>query len=680
MSKLFSWWRNLPVSKKLNSVVSIMFLLIMVELFTLMFAMDIISAARAFVGGEGLWSKAQKNAVLEMQNYITTRDKKHYQAFLNNMRIPLGDRKARLALEKPELNFKEVENGFIEGRNHPKDIPSMIRLMRYFNQFEHLQQAIIAWRKADAMADELLKLGTIIHQSIENISPYKQVPNQKELLFKLSQTNETLTELEDEFSYSLGEATRWVEKVLALILLIAVLTIESTGLYLTFRFSHNLTKALGEINDTATKVGAGDFTKIVPVRSSDELGQLALAVNKMSKNLNEITSERQHAEEANQVKSLFLANMSHELRTPLGAMLGFVELLKDPDTSENEKKKFLEIISRTGNTLLSIINDILDVSKVEAGKIEIKNEVFSLTRMLKDLQLLLELRCQEKGISLNLYKKSEIPAVIETDPLRVRQILLNIVGNAIKFTNVGSVDLIYKIENSELLFSVIDTGDGIASENEKKLFKDFSQGDLSIRKSRSGTGLGLSLSRKLARLMNGDVYLKKSQLGVGSHFVIRIPINCSEKIQPANNITPLRQIMSADCVNLLKNIHILLVEDSPENQTLILLFLKKSGALVQVANNGLEALEKVKFNTPDLILMDMQMPVMDGYTATEKLRSQGYNLPIIALTANAMKEDLNKSLAAGCNEIITKPVQRNELIQQIARIYKDHQNSQKKVA
>ncbi len=678
LERLNTWWKNLPVAKKLYSVVGVMAILIMTELFTLMFAMDILSAARAFVGGEGLWSKAQKNATLEMQNYIITRDPKYYKNFLDNMRIPLGDRRARVELEKAEMNYAEAEIGFLEGRNDQRDIASMINLMRRFSSISYLQRTIEAWRNADLMADELLHLGEQIHTVISRTPKNWALPEQAQLLAKLSAVNEALTVHEDEFSFALGEASRWVEHTLMLMLLIAVLAVESTGLYLTFRFSRALTSALAELNHTANLVGAGDFTKVMPIRSNDELGQLAQALNKMSSNLYEITSERQQAEEANQVKSLFLANMSHEIRTPLAAMLGFVELLKDSDTSEAEKKKFLEVISRTGDTLVSIINDILDISKVEAGKIEIKNEPFSLTGMLKDLRLLLELRCAEKGIFLSFHKIGEIPPKLNADPMRIRQILLNIIGNAIKFTSRGGIDIVYKVEHGKLIFSVIDTGDGIAPENEKKLFKDFSQGDLSIRKARGGTGLGLSLSRKLARLMKGEVYLEKSSVGKGSTFVIRIPVDF-EKHETDSKMIPFLESTGVKSQRL-KNLKILVVEDSPENQTLMLLFLGKAGAHVEVAVNGLEATRMAAAKTYDLILMDMQMPIMDGYTATRELRKKGMNLPIIALTAHAMKEDLDKCIVAGCDDVISKPVQRNELISRLEAFHDLHKISVNKSA
>ncbi len=661
--RFYRYWKDLSVSTKLYTVVGTMAVLIMVELFTLMFAMDILSAVRAFVGGEGLWSKAQKNAVLEIQIYLNSRDEKDYHHFLKDMSVPMGDHQARVELMKPVVSEPAVTEGFLKGKNNIDDIPPMIRLMRRFYRVSYLAKAITVWGKADTVADEMLAVGREVHAEVQNTPRRRSLPHQAQLLKKISKINDEATILEDEFSSTLGEASRWIEHRLLLALLIAVLMVESTGLLLTFRFSRVLTRELREINAAANQVGSGDFTKVIAVNSQDELGQLAGAINKMSASLNLMKDERLHAEEASQVKSLFLANMSHEIRTPMGAILGFIELLKSPDLTESEKMEYLEIIGRTGDTVVSIINDILDISKVEAGKIEIRPENFSLSKLMGDLKNLMSLRCEDKGIRLRMKPAKNIPEFITTDPARLRQILLNIIGNAIKFTDKGEINVSYELQGSRLEFVVRDTGKGIAPENRSRLFKIFSQVDNSIRKTHGGTGLGLALSRNLAQLMGGDVTLHDSGLGIGSEFKIAIAVEV-----PTVSSRPVRSTLDAALPQglPLAGLKILVVDDAADNQYLFGLILRKNGALVSQAVNGLEGVRKALAEDFDLILMDMQMPVLDGYSATAQLRAKNYQKPIFALTALTSREDLNACIKAGCTQVLQKPLKPSLLIQHLS--------------
>jgi signal transduction histidine kinase len=655
-------WKNLSVSHKLYAVVGVMAVLIAMELFTLLFAMNILSAVRAFVGGEGLWSKAQKGAVLEIHNYARTRDEKYYQAFLEHLKVPLGDHAARLEMEKPDMDMKTVTQGFLEGQVHPQDIIPMVKLMRRFHEVDYLGKAIVAWEKADHQVFELIGAGEQLHQLISQKGKKRASDDEVQALMqKILIIDKQTTAFENQFSATLGEASRWLESTLMIILIIAVITVESTGLLLTITFSQSLTRVLNELNAFAQKVGSGDFSKKVPVRSNDELGHLAAALNKMTDELQEMHSERQTAERSNQVKSLFLANMSHEIRTPLNAILGFADLLKDTSLPRSESKKYLEIIERTGFGLLTIINDILDISKVEAGKLEIEKAPCSPKQMASDLESMLRLRCEEKGIEL-MFEMIGLPERIITDPSRLKQILLNIVGNAIKFTNHGDVKVTLHTQEHKLICTVQDTGVGIPLDSRHRLFQPFSQMDLSIRKQYGGTGLGLILSRRLARLMGGDVILKQSEPGVGSVFEITIAF------EPDNTAAiPIRRrpITSENSYNLAGK-RILLVEDSLDNQLLAQQFLIKEKAEVVIANNGLEAIKMMTLSDYDLVLMDMQMPVMDGYTATLELRDKGFITPIIALTANAMKEDLERCLHSGCDDYLCKPFRRGDLLTMIA--------------
>ena len=524
---LINWWKDLSVSKKLYSVVGIMALLIAVELFTLLFAMRTLSAGRALVHGEGLWSKSQKDAIQSLQQYVITHDEAFFEQFLEEIKVPLGDHRARLELEKVELDMKAVTEGFVAGRIHPSDVPPIVQLLRRFHNVDYLARAIEEWKKADELIFKLIHLSERIHQEILHlqIQPLSQSQQKVQLektLREISDLNAKFTVIENAFSDTLGEASRWLERLLMILLVLAVATVESTGLFLTITFSRGLNRTLQELNDATHKVGAGDFMQTVPVRSGDELGQLASAINTMTENLRKQVSQRQQAEHASRVKNLFLANMSHEIRTPLNSILGFSDLLRDPHVTEQERQQYLDIIKRTGTNLATIINDILDVTRVEAEQLEITRSDFSLKQLIGDLQLLLNIRCEEKGVQLNIHPKGTVSEYIHTDPLRLRQILLNVIGNAIKFTERGSIDVEYEILNEQLCFTIKDTGPGINEQQKLQLFQPFSQGDSSIRKKFGGTGLGLLLSKKLAHLLGGDVILLESTPGKGSTFLVKV--------------------------------------------------------------------------------------------------------------------------------------------------------------
>lgn len=390
----------------------------------------------------------------------------------------------------------------------------------------------------------------------------------------------------------------------------------------------------------------------------------------------QLKSAKEEAEVANETKSAFLANMSHEIRTPLGAVIGFSELLLDEKMSASERLNNVEIIKRNGKLLSTIINDILDLSKVEAGKLEIEKIDVLLRELLNEIVVLLNLEASGKGIKLVVSSEGVIPNTIKTDPTRLRQILFNIVGNAIKFTEKGSVNLIVKLDPtdiSKLMFVIKDTGAGIGADQATRLFSPFTQADVTTTRRFGGTGLGLVLSKKLAKALGGDVVLKESRLGVGSTFTISIDhgqsketfFEIGQESQTINSKVADTSQQQAKA-NLLSHLNVLLVDDSPDNLALIKKILNVAGAHVETANNGIEGVKKALSGDFSLILMDLQMPDMDGFQATQELRKSGFSRPIIALTAHAMKEERKRCLNAGFNEHLTKPVDREALIQTLA--------------
>lgn len=364
------------------------------------------------------------------------------------------------------------------------------------------------------------------------------------------------------------------------------------------------------------------------------------------------------AEEANRAKSAFLANISHELRTPLGAMLGFAELALDSDKLPPEQSGYLNMISKNGRQLMQIVDEVLDLSKAESDLTQIEKTAFSLTRLISEISSLLRVKADEKRLSLFVHSSPEVPSGIYSDPLRLRQILLNIVGNAIKFTDKGEVKLTVSFfpladnpNQGDLLFRIQDTGIGLSTAQAAKIFEPFVQADNSTKRRFGGTGLGLFLSRKLARLMGGEVSLAQSSPGQGSEFHLRLPVTVT-KAEPASResitVKPLSGHFGPES-------RVLVVDDSEDNRILLQSMLNRSGLSVDVAQDGMQALRKALDRTYDLILMDIQMPEMDGFEALRQLRERGYQKPIVALTAHAMKGDREKGIQCGFDDYIYKP-------------------------
>jgi len=664
-------WLNLSVQKKLFSLVGLMALFVTLELFTLIFAMNTLSGVRGYVGGEGVWSKGQKTAVYNLLQYLFTKQPENYEKFKTALEVPLGDRDVRIELLKETYDAKIVDEGFANGKIHAGDRPAMIHLGRRFQDVPIMAKTIDIWARGDEQIAELLSLGEKINNEISRGQGINQ-SRQRYFMFEINRLDDELSRLESEFSSTLGDASRMLEDVLMFILILAIVIVESTGLYLTYRVGRSLTNTLRELNATAIKVGNGDYTQRVRVRSNDELGQLSESLNRMVDRLENQTQERQHAEQASQSKNLFLANMSHEIRTPLNAILGFSEILQDQYLEEPDKKRYAAIIRRTGESLNTIINDILDISKIEADHIESHEASFSLSQMLSDLYALLKMRCDEKGIQLIFERIGHVSEYVISDQTRLRQILTNLIGNSIKFTEKGHVMLTYEIRGSMLFFTVSDTGAGISEEQRGNLFKVFSQGDSSVRKKYGGTGLGLSIAQKLSQLLGGDSGLLDSEEGLGSLFYVQVKYQPTEKpiIEEAPTNAPIN-------TRLIENKNILVVEDSLDNQMLIEFYLTKNKANVVFANNGLEGVEAALKGNFDLILMDIQMPILDGYAATEELRRQGVTIPIIALTGYAMKEDQDKCLRAGCNEFLAKPIHKDKLLATLAKYFQTAKPTQR---
>ncbi|MCD4728391.1 MAG: PAS domain S-box protein [Pirellulales bacterium] len=388
----------------------------------------------------------------------------------------------------------------------------------------------------------------------------------------------------------------------------------------------------------------------------------------------ELRQAKETAESATQAKSQFLARMSHEIRTPMTSILGYTDLMMNPDSNQSSRHNYLAVIRRNGEHLLGLINDILDLSKIEAGKFTLDLRPCNLVSLLADVASVVRSRAEQHGISLSVEYETELPETIVTDVARLRQALINLTSNAVKFTQQGSVRIVTSLlpnwqGQPAVRVQVIDTGIGIREEMLPKLFEPFAQGDESVFRQFGGTGLGLGISRHIVTMLGGEL-AAASVWGKGSNFNLTVPVGDLDGVHMLKNPAEAEHENTAhsekQSSKALEGLHVLLVEDGYDNRELIRTVLCAAGATVAIVENGQEAVGKAEAGTFDVILMDMNMPVMDGYEATRVLRERGYERPILALTANAMSSDETQCLAAGCNQHLTKPIDRVRLIHTIA--------------
>ncbi len=392
-------------------------------------------------------------------------------------------------------------------------------------------------------------------------------------------------------------------------------------------------------------------------------------------NVTELVAARRAAEDASQAKSAFLANMSHEIRTPLTAILGFADMLCESSQTASDRLNCVSALRRNGEHLLSLISDILDVSKIEAGKFTCESAPCRLHNLIADVVSMMRLRADNQGMTLAAEYLTPLPETILTDEPRLRQALVNLVGNAIKFTERGGVRIQLSLlplwrATPAIQISVIDTGIGIDSATLAGLFRPFVQGDASTNRKYGGTGLGLAITRHIAGMLGGEL-TARSEVGRGSTFTLILPTGPLDGIKmlqrPSEAVLDRAHPTASVAPDALRGRRILLAEDGADNVRIIGTILRVAGAEVAVAENGRLAVERATAERFDLILMDMQMPEMDGYQAARQLRAQGLTTPILALTAHALSSDRQRCLQAGCDEYLTKPVDRAKLIATVAR-------------
>ncbi|MCE3281804.1 MAG: hypothetical protein K0Q66_541 [Chitinophagaceae bacterium] len=520
--------RNVSIAKKLYFTVGIMALLIGIELLTLFFSINTLSSVRAYVGGEGLWSKAQKDAIYHLSRYAVHHNEEDYLKYREHMEVPLGDNKARSEMSKPDPDWDIVKQGLIQGRNHPDDVEGMIHLFRRFSDVSYISKAIQIWTQADHYILQLLPIGDSLHMEINATAPSQERINA--LLNRIAPINTTLTKLEDDFSYTLGEGSRWLEDLVLKLLFIIALTVEISGLILAIFLSRGIQRGLREIIRASAAFAQGNFRTRAKVYSRDEIGVLANAFNDMSEKLETGINERQETQERlnvyteelkrkNRELEQFAYVASHDLQEPLNTVSGFVKLLNNSykDKLDAEGIKYLTFITEASDRMRHLIKALLDYSRIGTNH---QPEMVDCNKLVRDIIADIGALIREKDVKVNYENLPTLKAY----PVELKMLLQNLINNAIKFQEKGKTPevTVSASENGQgWNFAVKDNGIGIKKESWEKIFVIFQR--LHLRSEYDGTGIGLSQCSKIAAMHNGKIWVD-SEYGKGSTFYFTINV------------------------------------------------------------------------------------------------------------------------------------------------------------
>jgi signal transduction histidine kinase/CheY-like chemotaxis protein len=464
------------------------------------------------------------------------------------------------------------------------------------------------------------------------------------------------------------------------------------ALLLSLLLASGLVDPIRELKNAAERIGHGELGARVSSTRGDEIGELSRALNEMARRLEEhdaeiqrtntellatnreLSEEKERALAASRAKSDFLANVSHEIRTPLTAILGYAELLLDRHGVSDTERDSIATIRRNGEHLLALLSDVLDVSRIEAGKLRLERRRCAPVAIVEEAIAMVRGRAEDKGLALEVELATELPARIETDAVRLRQILVNLLGNAVKFTERGGVRLSVRAEarpTPRLVFEIADSGIGIPAEYRRHLYEPFSQADTSSTRRFGGVGLGLSITRRLVEHLGGEIGCQ-SEAGRGTTFSFWIEAGPTRDGSVPEAPSGDAAARTAAAAAPLRSGRVLLAEDSADSQLLLSTILRRAGYAVEIAADGERAVADVLAAQAAgepfaVVLMDMQMPALDGYEATARLRRAGYAGSIVALTAHAMTGDREKCIHAGCDDFATKPILREGLLELVAR-------------
>ena len=527
---MFRWFKDISIAKKLYFTVGIMALLIAIELIVLFFSIHTLSSVRAYVNGEGLWSKSQKDGLYQLLKYARTHNEADYVKFEEFMKVNMGDHKARMELSKPNPDLNIAREGFVEGRNSRGDVDGMIDLLLRFHSNEYIHRAIVAWSKADEVLMSFKAVGEQLHKEI-NTTPFSQ-DRVNALLEDIDPLNDRLTPQEDEFSLSLGEGSRWMEGVVLRLLFIVAFTVECTGLILAITVSRGIQKGLGEILLSAQAVGSGDFTRKARAYSKDEIGILADNFNSMAAKLEMLEKENREVnnslekkvrqrtsemESKNKELEQFAYVASHDLQEPLRTISGFVDLLQKEYKGKltGNGDIYINYLSQASDRMKTLIKDLLDYSRIGREK----------AAMPVDCDELLEEVVADLGKSIResdaKVKFADLPALYAY-PTELKLLFQNLIANAVKFRHAGRLPVITitaEPDTSGWKFVVADNGIGIEKQNLERIFIIFQR--LHNRTQYEGSGIGLAHCKKIVEFHGGTIRAE-SEPGVGSRFIFTI--------------------------------------------------------------------------------------------------------------------------------------------------------------
>lgn len=524
---LIQWFKNISIARKLYFAMGVMALLIAMELITLFFSVKTLSSVRAFVGGEGLWSKAQKDAIYNLRKYVRSGKEEDYSEFLYYMKVPLGDRITRMEMGKPNPDINILRQGFIAGHNHPDDVDGMINLFLRFHNISYIDKAIKIWAKADSTISKMEMTANKVHSiiSVYGISSSEKLDAS---LDEINEINKKLSALEDDFSYTLGEGSRWLENFILKILLIIAITVEVTGLLITISIGRNISKGINEIIRVSEEVVKGNFETKAIIYSKDEIGKLATSFNEMIFSLAQNIREREIAELQiiHKSEELALSNKeleqfayisSHDLQEPLRTVVNYVGLLQKKHKGKLDKDtdEYLDYITDATERMQLLIKGLLEYSRIGNDKIatEIDCNIL-LADVLHDMKVSIE----ESNCIINLQTLPVIKGYSE-----LKSVFQNLISNAIKFRKKDrqlNISISVKDVDKDWLFAIKDNGIGIEKKYYDRIFIIFQR--LHSIKEYEGTGIGLAQSKKIIELHGGKIWVE-SDVEAGSTFYFTIP-------------------------------------------------------------------------------------------------------------------------------------------------------------